>query len=59
MGRNILSVTVGVVLSFFATAQAGALLYQLSDRSPQRLLREVSRYLGDPVIAIVVGACVC
>ena len=39
MGRNTLSVIVGVVLSFFANAEAGALLYRLSDRLPSDSFR--------------------
>jgi uncharacterized protein YneF (UPF0154 family) len=57
MLRQILAVAVGVVLSFLFTAVVGYVLSQFSSRSPDEL-PALARYVGNPIIALVVGTCV-
>jgi hypothetical protein len=59
MLRKILIVALGVFLSFLAIPMGGYLLYRLSTVIPQEAtLGQLARYVFDPVIAIIVGACV-
>ena len=57
MGRQILVVFLGVVVSFLATAGCGYFLYRLSDSLGHQgpLL---ARYILNPAIALLVGVCV-
>lgn len=57
MGRQILAVTLGIVVSFLAAVGGGYFLYRFSnslgDQAPT-----VARYILNPLIAILVGICV-
>jgi hypothetical protein len=57
MGRQILAVAVGIALSFLAAAACADLVYRHSDfwslRGPA-----VARYILNPLVALLVGACV-
>jgi chromate transport protein ChrA len=57
MGRQILAVIVGLALNFQAMAAAGFLLHHLSGWSESQQ-GAPARYALNPLIAIVVGACV-
>jgi uncharacterized membrane protein len=58
MVRNILTVGIGVVLSFLASAAAAMLFYRLSDRWSEAEFGAFARYAISPVIGILVGVCV-
>jgi hypothetical protein len=57
MGRQMLAVALGIVVSFLAAVGGGYFLYRLSsslgDQAPV-----VARYILNPVIALLVGICV-
>jgi hypothetical protein len=55
--RQTLAVAVGVVLSFLAAAAGGYFLYRFSG-SLGHQLPMLARYVLNPVIALLVGACV-
>jgi len=57
VGRQILTVILGVVLSYLASAASGFFLYQLSDPLRQQAPL-LARYILNPVIALLVGVCV-
>jgi hypothetical protein len=57
VGRQILAVALGVVVSFLAAAGGGYFLYQLSD-SLGHQAPLLARYILNPVIALLVGVCV-
>ena len=57
MGRQILALLCGIILSFFGAAAGGYLLYRLSDQWPHSG-PVLARYVLDPVIAVLVGLCV-
>ena len=56
MGRQILAVGVGIILSFLATAAGGYFLYRFSGSFGQQAPM-LARYVLNPVIALLVGAC--
>ena len=57
MGRQIVAVLTGVLVSFLAAAASGYVIYQLSSGSPEAA-PALARYLFNPIIALLVGACV-
>ena len=57
MGRQILAVLTGILLSVLAAAAGGYLIYQLSARWPQAG-PALARYAVGPIIAVLVGICV-
>ena len=57
MGRQILAVLAGILLSFLAAAGGGYLIYHLSAQWPQAG-PALSRYMVGPIIAVLVGVCV-
>jgi hypothetical protein len=57
MGRQILTVLAGILLSVLAAAGGGYLIYQLSAQWPQAG-PALARYTLNPIIAILVGVCV-
>ncbi len=57
MGRQILAVALGVVVSFLAAAGGGYFLYRLSN-SLGHQAPLLARYILNPVIALLVGVCV-
>jgi hypothetical protein len=57
VGRQILAVAVGVVLSFLTAAAGGYFLYRFSDSFGNQAPM-LARYILNPVIALLVGACV-
>ena len=57
MGRQILAVALGVVVSFLAAAGAGYFLYRLWD-SEGHQAPLLARYILNPLIALLVGVCV-
>ncbi len=57
MWRQILAITMGFILSYLAAAASGYFLYRLSDRWPHEGPM-LARYVFDPGIALLVGACV-
>src|ERR1700730_2109116 len=59
MRRQLLTVAVGIALSFLAVPASGYLLYQLSSTFPNEgTLGFVARYILKPTIALLVGTCV-
>lgn len=58
MRRQMLTIVLGVVLSFISIPVSGYLVYKLSDTLSFHLLPLLTRYILDPVIALLVGACV-
>jgi hypothetical protein len=55
MGRSILALGIGIVVSFLASALGGYLLYRMSGQiGPQA--PALARYVLNPIIAIIVGA---
>jgi hypothetical protein len=57
MGRHILTVLAGILISILAAAGGGYLIYQLSAQWPQTG-PALARYALNPIIAILVGVCV-
>jgi hypothetical protein len=57
MGRQILTVLAGILLSVLAAAAAGYLIYHLSAQWPQAG-PALARYVVGPIIAVLVGVCV-
>lgn len=55
--RQILAVALGIVLSFAAVPVSGYLLYRFSDSLPNQG-PVLARYIINPVVALLVGACV-
>ncbi len=55
--RQVMAVALGVVLSFVAVPVSGYFLYRLSD-SLSNQGPVLARYLINPVVALLVGACV-
>ena len=59
MFRQILVVALGIFLSFLAVPAGGYVLYRLSYVIPQEAtVGQLVRYILNPVIAFLVGACV-
>jgi hypothetical protein len=58
MGRQIVAVALGVVLSYLAAAAGGYLLYRLSHLGWSHQLPPLARYFFNPLIALLVGALV-
>jgi uncharacterized membrane protein YbhN (UPF0104 family) len=58
MRRQVLTVVVGIALSFLATAVMGYVLYQLSHSLDEGSLGHIARYILQPVVALLVGAAV-
>jgi hypothetical protein len=59
MRRQLLTVAVGIALSFLAVPASGYLVYQLSRIFPNEgSLGFVVRYILQPTIALLVGTCV-
>jgi hypothetical protein len=57
VGRQILAVALGVVLSYLAAAGGGYFLYRASD-SLGHQAPMLARYILNPIIALLVGVCV-
>jgi len=57
MRRQLLALTLGVVLSLITIPVSGYLAYRLSGSLPNQLPL-LPRYIINPVIALLVGACV-
>lgn len=57
MARQVLTVIVGVAVGFMLAAAGGYLLYNLSGRWPHAG-PALARYVLNPIIALLVGACV-
>lgn len=57
MGRQILTVLAGILLSILAAAAGGYLIYRLSAQWPQAG-PALARYVVGPIIAVLVGICV-
>jgi hypothetical protein len=58
MIRHVSIVIAGVVLSYLAQAAMGYFLYLHSDEWSQLFMAQLSRYLFNPGISLIAGACV-
>jgi hypothetical protein len=58
MARQIAAVLVGMLLCVLLTAAGGFLQYRLSSIWPEHTLGAIARYLGNPLVALIVGAVV-
>jgi hypothetical protein len=57
MGRQILAVSLGMLLGYLGAAAGGYFLYQLSGRWPDSV-PALARYVLYPFLSLLVGACV-